>query len=955
VWLDWFFTTAIPTGATADIDAVLAEQSSVLDPYFDGATAVSGDFTYSWNGTANASTSKQTSPAVQGWATQWFGGNGGNGWTARSAGTGMSGGESIRKKWVIANTGASQDTGIRHTIAVTAGTTYTASIYQNSSVTTSLTSYVWWQDAGGATVSNTPTNNGVISTAGVWTRGSVTATAPAGAVTGNFIFGPYQGGMMAAAMPAGSTIDWDYCLIEQSPVLDTYFDGTVPGIENLAKTAPSSFNGLTQTTGVSYAGSTWTRGTVPAAGSSAMFRQFVALADLRQGERYTVSVTVANDQTTAQSIAMDWADTSGTPFTIQPGEVRRISVYGARILYDDVYRFADLNVIESATESRSILVKDWLIEIGNGIGAYYSGTGDFTYLWSGTVNASTSIQRAPNAQFWVAATTATSYQSTLAPVFGSKCGAVTTKGGNGDGVFVSNIAATAGTSYTWSTWIKTTSVHNLTGVMRWQDVNSTTIYDNVLDVTPSLVVGSWVRVSMTAVAPTNTTQVQPMWRIYAAHTPTTYYVDGVMMEASPALGTYFDGATAASGDFSYAWSGNGSANVNWSLQRTTLVPQTVASRNSGQLESKFFVYQSSAEDGSKTAKWLSPAGTGTSSWRIAGVSASNAALGWDWSKVKGGGTYTLFFRWRGSGWGAGQTFQTTIADGTSLNGVMNSSGAVILNTTGWQEFRQTFTALRDATTSSMTYHSLQATPQATTDGIFEIRDWMLVEGEYTGDFIIGSNPLSRWDGTANQSASVGYPPQLLDIAGAPMASTYTESSSLIPITGNPFDDCTVYLAYETYADLAEWTTIATVGGWTGSTTDWAAKGAFSFGRRNEGNLQYSHSRYGTSANSNQTAMGAMVIPGWKPSRHVVAISLTDGVTKMRTMMDGAAEVAINLQAGNGIAREFMKMRTGASSTEGTSSTVAKGLALYYYPGAHSTATRQAMSRYLGNKYGVVVA
>jgi hypothetical protein len=191
-----------------------------------------------------------------------------------------------------------------------------------------------------------------------------------------------------------------------------------------------------------------------------------------------------------------------------------------------------------------------------------------------------------------------------------------------------------------------------------------------------------------------------------------------------------------------------------------------------------------------------------------------------------------------------------------------------------------------------------------------------------------------------------------------MASLYTEGTTLAPISGGAFDDCTVYHVYEVYNPLAEWTSTASIGGWSGANADYAVKGAFTYGRRNAGDLFTSHSRLGNSSNSNISAMGSAVpgtIQGFKPNqRHVVTMQLTDGASILRSTLNGGAEYAIGFSAGNGIARENIKMRTGVSNTDGTASTAAKGLVLLYFPGRHSDATRLAMSRYLGNKYGAAV-
>lgn len=615
---------------------------------------------------------------------------------------------------------------------------------------------------------------------------------------------------------------------------------------------------------------------------------------------------------------------------------------------------------DGASVSNSVTAYGWRGNANDS--ASYAYDPELTPGWSGSGDNSTSRLYVPNVENWAQAVNAGIYRTANqgAPI-GSYAAAVVTRGFSGDGIYLGDITITAGMSYTSSAWIKITdTIPTMSSVMRYKDAGGTILTDLGGTIHTSLVVGQWVRVSTTSVAPTNATKLQQMWRIYSSsYTPTTFYVSGAMVEATPVLGDYFDGSTPAAGDFTYGW--NGSINRATSTQWAPNVAGSITTKSTSgaAIDSKFQHYQTTFEDGAKGVRYVAPAGTPNSTWRIAGLSTG----GWDFNQIKAGGRYTLWFRWRAKGWPTQvSTTPVQISTGGSNNHVVGSFTATNLpplnDTVGWQEYRRTFTALRDADVSQWIYISLPVTPSATTDGVFEIRDWGLYEGTYTGDPIDGSKPLAKWEGAANASTSIGYPPQLLDIAGAPMAALYTEGTTLAPISGGAFDDCTVYLAYEAYAEVAEWTSIASIGGWNGGSADYSTKGAFTYGRRNGGNLWTSHTRVGTLANSNQSGLGSAVpgpIQGYKPSRHVVAIQLTDGVNNIRHVLDGGTEYAVAIQPGNGIAREAIKMRTGVSNTDGTASTAAKGLALLYYPGRHSAATRTAMLRYLGNKYGAAVA
>lgn len=206
----------------------IADAAGASPTFFDGATAAGGGFTYRWTGAANNSISEQNAPTVGSWSARWFGAGGGSGTTYQSLGTGVGGSVSLRKLWKVANTGNSNDTGVSVNVPVAAGTSYTASIYQNPSFATNLAIFISWLDSGGAQISATSASLGIASPAGVWTRHSATGVAPAGAVNALFVFGPYNtpGPVSSPATPSGATIDWDNCLIEPTNALTNYFDGS---------------------------------------------------------------------------------------------------------------------------------------------------------------------------------------------------------------------------------------------------------------------------------------------------------------------------------------------------------------------------------------------------------------------------------------------------------------------------------------------------------------------------------------------------------------------------------------------------------------------------------------------------------------------------------------------------------------------------------------------------------
>jgi len=454
--------------------------------------------------------------------------------------------------------------------SVTAGTAYIASAYIRATManfTTQPAIRLRWKDAAGVTLSDLPvTATG--ATSGAWVRLSSTGTAPASAAYVEIIGGYLSIDM--STITVGDTVDVSGVLVEATNAFLPYFDGTIASVENLVKSFTATAQSLTTiTTGISYSGSTWSRAATPTGTGSSINRMNLNLADLTGGEAYTTSVTLANDQAFSQQINLDWCDLAVATFTLAPGEIRRVQTTATRSVYDSVYRFSDLSVTQSATEGRSILFKDWLIEKGTTTGEYYTGLGDFTYVWTGTANASTSTQKATGIVNWSLASTASTYQSSVQKNSYGKSLAVLTRGGNGDGVYASDVTAIIpGGSYTFSAWIKQTTAHPLTMDFRWKDSGNGILSDTLVSVSPT--VGTWTRVSATAVAPTGAVALlQPMLRIYAAHTGTTFYVDDALIERASGLGAYFDGATPAAGDFTYVWSGT--ANGSWAYQQAPAI------------------------------------------------------------------------------------------------------------------------------------------------------------------------------------------------------------------------------------------------------------------------------------------------------------------------------------------------------------------------------------------------
>jgi hypothetical protein len=388
-----------------------------LGNFFSGATTSSGDWTYGWNGTTNASSSYQRSVQVASWAARWFGGTGGAGVYWRSAGTGMSGGYSYRKLWTKANTGSAQDTGIDLWGNVVEGATYTASIYQKSSVDQSLSCFIQWIDSADAVISQTSTSAFVATPANVWTRGSVTATAPTGAVKARYIFGPYGN---ATPMPAGATLDFDWAMVEESPVLRAYQDGTVAapgdytygwaGAANSSASqqkAPPVGGGYTGASAIVHQSSEWAADgsksmrIVPSAASKDSFSSIPFT--LVTGKTYTITAVcrlegpqTGTPDTRARKIIAFHSGTSHS--SSAASNAAGSTTLSVTFTVVDAAVYQSLRLYNGADYGNGDVWYDsLLIEETDVAKPYFNGSTpaaqDMTHVWSGTADASTSLMR----------------------------------------------------------------------------------------------------------------------------------------------------------------------------------------------------------------------------------------------------------------------------------------------------------------------------------------------------------------------------------------------------------------------------------------------------------------------------------------------------------------------------------------------------------------------------------
>jgi hypothetical protein len=589
-------------------------------------------------------------------------------------------------------------------------------------------------------------------------------------------------------------------LLEQGATVLPYFDAANPAQENIAGTTIAQSAGASITTGVSYKGYVWSRATTVTGSGALLFRNIVNLSKLIPGVPYTASVTVANDQANPVYVSLDWCDNNTVGYTLAPGETKVLTTTGTGLpsrWYDAVYRFADLNVSQNATEQKSVLFKDWLIEQGSAANNYYAGTGDYTYAWSGTAYASTSNQRVypvtntqagknnadPNSRFWGYSSTdetgtkilkylspaGTPNSSWRVPLIG--------------GIDYSNL--TSGKKYTLyikyrvSGWPSTQTNANVQ-LCDGSNLNQVMGADPGYQL--NLQASGWQTYRRMFTANINGLASTYLY-IALPSTPDTV-TDGILEISQIMLidnshsGDYFDGSTISTDpDISYAWQGTPDSSSSKMLASSiTGVGNTIthgmgfvstAWKSSGVQSMRLIAKDSANNDSFVDVRGMLPAGNGglkpNTKYTLAGTRYIKAPL-----------TGTVF---------GAPAFRVNI--GGLDRPVTYKPGYSVVNVAGAARVVGTF--ITPADVSYISFIRLY-NGYAENNGDVWWDDIMLVEGDYDGRHVDGTLPNAKWDGIAHASASVGYPTTVEGLIGMPLFSATTVGnwaldSTKLPSTG----------------------------------------------------------------------------------------------------------------------------------------------------------------------------
>lgn len=212
------------TGATYCVTATTGTTSYKISD--TNTTPTSGGCAGHGVGGVAAITNLVTNPSAEtsstNWAERWYGA-GGAGSLTRINTAALYGSYGLRKTWTTG--GGGQDIGMQYVSPVTAGKTYTLSAYIRSSVLTNHKPFIQWRDGTSTQIGATINGTEVSIPINTWQRLSMTATAPAGAVSVVFVWGPYPSSGSPASV-AGQTLDFDGMMITESSAVQTYADGS---------------------------------------------------------------------------------------------------------------------------------------------------------------------------------------------------------------------------------------------------------------------------------------------------------------------------------------------------------------------------------------------------------------------------------------------------------------------------------------------------------------------------------------------------------------------------------------------------------------------------------------------------------------------------------------------------------------------------------------------------------
>lgn len=552
-------------GGRVSVDRLQIVAGTTAGTFFDGATSAAGDFTYSWSGTANASTSLQRGLSV-----------------TASADAGVNGGTGVRSQTQY-RTGTSstvvnapyQNSGVVTSLIspLTASFPYTASAWVLGEA--GKTVYLKLEELTSANASVGSTNGTAVTMTGSWQRISVTRTFGATGVKAKV--------SVLNGSSTTQTFYYDNLMLEQSPILQDYFDGSDMSLDSdltviwtgTANASTSAFQGAGSD---SYTGFN---------GGAVISTTAQKYAGTRSAKVYYSYATSAGDNGLAFNRSLQGSTTytvSAWVFTPVGSTLPQLSVRGAGFTTVNGTAATSFNAWErisvtfttSSTQTYNILlvnsaaaavdtffyVDNMLVENSPIVRDYFDGSStspvsDIPYSWSGAANASTSIQTAPALTLYTPVGSGTNFAQTSTTAYSGVESAYVVALGVDHGLVTDGyMSISANKSYTASAWVRGESGKTLTIAI--SEYTTGDVLVGTTTATTTTATGSWQLINVTRGfgATGVKAKISLLNKTSGQH---AFYADALMLADSSYSGIYFDGSFTDANGFIYDWTGSPNA------------------------------------------------------------------------------------------------------------------------------------------------------------------------------------------------------------------------------------------------------------------------------------------------------------------------------------------------------------------------------------------------------------
>jgi hypothetical protein len=561
------------------VDGLQVVLGTSAGAYFDGATSAAGDFTYAWSGTANQSTSLQRGLSV-----------------TSSADAGADGGTGVRSQTQY-RTGTSstivnapkQNSGVVTSFisSLTPSFPHTASAWVQGE--SGKTVYLRLEEFTSADASVGATNGTAVTMTGSWQRVSVTRSFGSTGTKAKI--------SVLNGSPTTQVFYYDNLMLEQSPIVEDYFDGTDTSTDadltivwtGTANASTSALQGVGATSYGGFNGAVVTSATTQkfaGARSAKVYYSFASSA-LDNGFRYSASLQASTVYTVSAWVFTPVGSTlprfsiQGAGFTTVNGTAattfnawQRIS---ATFTTTDAQSY-DILLLNSASAAVNsfFYVDNLLVENSPLLRDYFDGTStspvsDVPYSWSGTANASTSIQTAPALTSYVPAGDGTKFAKTATTFYSGLSSSYVVAVGVDHGMVTDGfMSVSASTAYTASAWVRGEAGKQL--AISVSEFTSGNALVGTTTGTTTTATGSWQQINVTRSF--GSTGVKAKISVLSkSSVQHEFYADALMLADSSYSGIYFDGSFTDANGYIYDWTGTPNASS------STLVTSDIYAQN----------------------------------------------------------------------------------------------------------------------------------------------------------------------------------------------------------------------------------------------------------------------------------------------------------------------------------------------------------------------------------------